>query len=83
MADETKVQGLGIEQGGPEAFLALGADKAPEQLETENLTGPAAEESKGEPKKSDGKIIDITDKMAQGHDTHDKADEAPKPPAPN
>ena len=76
MADETKVQGPGIEQGGPEAPPAPDTDKAPEQVETENLTAPAtdsqpeqaapAEESKGEPEKPDGKIIDITDKMAQG-----------------
>ena len=93
MADETKVQGPGIEQGGLEAPPAPGADKAPEQLETENLTGPAAdgqpeqaapaEESKGEPEKSNGKMIDITDKMAQGHDTLDKADKASGPPAPD
>ena len=86
MADETKVQGPGIEQGSPEAPPAPDAEKVPEQLETENLTVPAAngqpeqaapaEESKGEPEKPDGKIIDITGKMAQGHDTPDKADRA-------
>lgn len=93
MADETKVQGPGIEQGGPEAPLAPDAEKVPEQLETENLTSPAAdgqpeqaapaEESKGEPEKPDGKIIDITGKMAQGHDTPDKADKASEPPVPD
>ena len=74
MADETKVQGPGIEQNGPEAPVAPEADKAPEQVETEKLTAPAAdgqpeqaapaEEPKGEPEKPDGKIIDITGKMA-------------------
>ena len=93
MTDETKVQGPGIEQGGPEALPAPDVDKAPEQLETENLTAPAAdgqpeqaapaEEPKGEPEKTDGKIIDITGKMAQGHDTTDKADKASGPPAPD
>ena len=91
MADETKVQGPGIEQNGPEAPVAPEADKAPEQVETEKLTAPAAdgqpeqaapaEEPKGEPEKPDGKIIDITGKMAQGHDTPDKADKASGPPA--
>ena len=93
MADETKVQSPGIEQGGPEAPPAPDTDKAPEQVEAENLTAPAAdgqqeqaapaEEPKGEPEKPDGKIIDITGKMAQGHDTPDKADKASGPPAPD
>ena len=43
MADETKVQSPSIEQGGLESPPAPDTDKAPEQVETENLTGPAAD----------------------------------------
>ena len=67
MTDETKVKGPGIEQGGQEAPPAPDVDKAPEQLETENLTAPAAEgqpeqaapaeESKGKPEKPDKKPL--------------------------
>ena len=91
MADETKVQGPGVEQSSPEAPPAPDAEKVPEQLEAEKLTGPAAdgqseqaapaEESKGEPEKPNRKVIDITGKMAQGHDTPDKADKASELPA--
>ena len=91
MADETKVQGPSIEQGGPEASPAPDTDKASEQSRMENLTGLAAddqpeqaapaEESKGEPENPDRKIIDITGKMAQGHDTPNGADKASGPPA--
>ena len=82
MADETKVQSPGIEQGGPEAPPAPDTDKAPEQVEAENLTAPAAdgqpeqavpaEESKEKPEKPDGKIIEITGKMTWRRNNHDR-----------
>ena len=93
MEDETKVQSSGMEQGGAEVPPASDVDKKPEQLGPENLTGPAAsdqpvqavavEESKGEPEKSNGKVIDIISKMAQSHDTPNKADKVSGPLAPD
>ena len=74
-------------------MLRMSWNGADWQLGMENLTAPAAdvrpeqaapaEESKGKPEKPDGKIIDITGKMALGHDTPDEADKTSGPPAPD